>query len=102
MFKTADLSQGSAEPHLYRPVVAAYVHFLSVGNDHSQLRKLSAQDHPGLRPLEFNTLFCQCGNCHLIMTKRAFSRHNCPEVIDLTRDEAIDLMTESDTEVEDQ
>ena len=102
MFKTADLSQGSAEPRQHRPVVAANVHFLSVGNDHSQLRKLSAQDRTGLRPLEFNTLFCQCGACHLIMTKRAFSRHNCPEVIDLTKDEAIDLKTESDTEVEDQ
>lgn len=101
MFKTADLSEGSGEPRQHRPFVAAGFHFSNVGSDRSQLRKLNARVRPGLRPREFNNLLHQCGTCRLIMTKRAFLRHDCPEVIDLTKDEAIDLTTESDTEVED-
>ena len=101
MFKTADLSEGSAEPRQHRPFVAAGFHFSNIGSDRSQLRKLNARVHPGLRPWEFNNLLHQCGTCCLIMTKQAFLRHDCPEVIDLTKDEAIDLTTESDTEVED-
>lgn len=101
MFKTADLYEGFAEPRQRRPSVASGFRFSNVGNDCSQFRRLNSRERPGLRQREFNSLFCQCGACRLIMTKQAFSRHNCPDIIDLTKDEVIDLTTEPDTEAED-
>ena len=100
MFKNADLSEGLAEPGHRQSSAAGGFRLSNLGHALGQFRRLNSWEHPGLRPREFKNLFCQCGGCRLVMTKQAFLRHSCPDIIDLTTDEVVDLTTESETEVE--
>jgi hypothetical protein len=53
------------------------------------LLRLDSHVRAGITEDEFYRLFVRCSNCGLIMTKRVFDEHVCPnELIDLTFDDS--------------